>query len=367
MEKNEMKIGIALSGGGVRAAVFHLGVLKRMAETGLWDQISFLSTVSGGSLAAGLIFSRNGNQWPTSQQYLDRILPEIHELLIRKDLQLRSVFRLFMKPWYIRAKANIVEESIRKDWGVTGSLQELSDHPRWIINATCYETGKNWRFMKKRMGDYISGYVMIPDIPISVAMACSAAFPVLIGAFRMKTKPYIWSKYSKDRQDKQGLPILNTIHLWDGGLYENLGIESLLKGDEPRDGVNFIIVSDASGTLEVEKRVSFMVKNQLARLMNIAVDQVRSVRIRKFMDFLTQKEGRGLCLKIGNSAGYIGKNAKLSSDVIRQMESECLNANEVLKASRYKTTLSKMTEEDFCLILRHGYEVMKCTYEGYIN
>lgn len=153
MEKNEMKIGLALSGGGVRAAVFHFGVLERMAEMGLWGKINFISTVSGGSLAVGLIFSRNRNQWPTSQEYLEGILPEIQETLTRKDLQLRSIFRLLIKPWHIRAKANIVEETIRKDWGVSGSLQELSDHPQWIINATCYETGKNWRFMKKRMGD----------------------------------------------------------------------------------------------------------------------------------------------------------------------------------------------------------------------
>lgn len=43
-----MNIGIALSGGGYRATVFHLGVLARLSEDNLLDQISFISTVSGG-------------------------------------------------------------------------------------------------------------------------------------------------------------------------------------------------------------------------------------------------------------------------------------------------------------------------------
>jgi hypothetical protein len=44
------EIGLALSGGGVRAAVFHLGALKRLAGEDLLEQVSTISTVSGGSL-----------------------------------------------------------------------------------------------------------------------------------------------------------------------------------------------------------------------------------------------------------------------------------------------------------------------------
>jgi hypothetical protein len=42
--------GLALSGGGFRAAAYHLGVLKRLRELGLLAQIDVLSTVSGGSI-----------------------------------------------------------------------------------------------------------------------------------------------------------------------------------------------------------------------------------------------------------------------------------------------------------------------------
>jgi NTE family protein len=47
-----MQIGLALSGGGIRAAVFHLGVLRRLAEQEFLENVSQISTVSGGSLRA---------------------------------------------------------------------------------------------------------------------------------------------------------------------------------------------------------------------------------------------------------------------------------------------------------------------------
>ena len=45
-----MKIGLALSGGGFRATIYHLGVLARLAEQNRLEEVTFISTVSGGSL-----------------------------------------------------------------------------------------------------------------------------------------------------------------------------------------------------------------------------------------------------------------------------------------------------------------------------
>ena len=45
-----MKLGLALSGGGFRATVFHLGVLDRLAAENLLESVSFMSTVSGCSI-----------------------------------------------------------------------------------------------------------------------------------------------------------------------------------------------------------------------------------------------------------------------------------------------------------------------------
>ena len=44
---------LCLSGGGYRAMVFHIGVLWRLYETGLLQNIKRISSVSGGSITAG--------------------------------------------------------------------------------------------------------------------------------------------------------------------------------------------------------------------------------------------------------------------------------------------------------------------------
>jgi NTE family protein len=61
-----------------------------------------------------------------------------------------------------------------------------------MINATCYETGKNWRFERFRMGDYMFGYSYDTDFPLSSVLAASAGFPGLIGALQLKTSDRHW-------------------------------------------------------------------------------------------------------------------------------------------------------------------------------
>lgn len=48
------KLGLALAGGGFRASLFHVGVLRRMAEMDLLRHVEVLSTVSGGSIVGAL-------------------------------------------------------------------------------------------------------------------------------------------------------------------------------------------------------------------------------------------------------------------------------------------------------------------------
>lgn len=54
VKQTRKKLGLALAGGGFRAALFHLGVLKRMAELDLLRRVEVLSTVSGGSIIGAL-------------------------------------------------------------------------------------------------------------------------------------------------------------------------------------------------------------------------------------------------------------------------------------------------------------------------
>jgi hypothetical protein len=71
------------------------------------------------------------------------------------------------------------------DRGITGRLADLSDTPNWQINTTCIETGKNWRFGKREMGDWSFGRHYAPDLSLSTAVAASAAVPYVIGAMTL--------------------------------------------------------------------------------------------------------------------------------------------------------------------------------------
>jgi NTE family protein len=177
-----MKIGLALSGGGVRATVFHLGVLKRIAECPeRWQDISFISTVSGGSLCIALVFEKAGRRWPDAMEFLEKCLPEIRHLLTSFDLQGRYGLILRTQPWqFLHGRAPLIAGLIRKHWGITSDVIHMPDSPRWVICATCYETGKSWRFSKTRMGDYIANYVKSPKFSLAEAEAASAAVPGLI-------------------------------------------------------------------------------------------------------------------------------------------------------------------------------------------
>ncbi len=81
-----IRIGIALSGGGERAVVFHLGVLARLADEGLLEEITFLSTVSGGSMTIGLVHALLGNRWPGSAAFLTTVVPEARRRLTRASI-----------------------------------------------------------------------------------------------------------------------------------------------------------------------------------------------------------------------------------------------------------------------------------------
>lgn len=187
------RIGIAFSGGGLRAASFHAGVVKWLAEEGLLESVTHISTVSGGSLLAGLVFSLSGNRWPSSRQYLIEIFPQIRELLTTKSLQNDSLKRLTLKPsnWkLLLARANVIAQSIEELWGVTGVIGELPSTPIWSNNATTAETGRRFRFKQNVIGDYEVGYAYANNFKLSEAMAVAVAFPGGIGPLLLDTSRY---------------------------------------------------------------------------------------------------------------------------------------------------------------------------------
>lgn len=355
-----MNIGISLSGGGLRAAVFHMGLLQRMARSGQLEDVLFLSTVSGGSLAIALIYALNNGTWPDSKTFLKDTTPKLRKLLTTVHLQRSLYFRCMYKPWKVPfARANLLAETIRDKWNVSLSLKDLPDTPRWLINSTCYETGKNWRFDKKRLGDYQFGYVIDPDFDVADAIAASAALPILIGPFEMNTTKFKWHKYGPNRGNEfiPVDPLLKKVHLWDGGIYENLGLEALYKIDTgPRDGIDYLIVSDAGAPLGIKQ-------NRLAaylRLIDIGMSQTRALRSRTVVNYFKNHPNTGIYVQMGNTVNEIIHRSKVQLTFDMNFDT-CLSTGQVKTLSNIKTHVKRLSELEFDLLHQHGYEVADTT------
>ena len=358
-----MTIGLALSGGGIRATVFHLGVLARLAREGRFEQVTFISTASGGSLAIALVWATAGGSWPSSKEFLRDCVPNCRRLATTHDIQLEYVCRTTLTPWrLLHGRAGLVGTILEDRWNLRSSLADLPENPRWIINATCYETGKNWRFMRKRMGDYLTGYVLSPDLQISAAVAASAAFPGLIGPLSLRTDRYEWSRF-----DGKGMTVRHevgfpTVHLWDGGVYDNLGVEALFKPSGGyRDGFDFLMVSDASSSLTLQHhrwRAPF-------HLLDIATDQVRSLRARTLLAHFRENPGVGAYVKIGKTSEDIYQEASGRRPAGHGSDSNELSPAHVRQVAGMKTTMRQLSDTEFGVLFHHGFEAGNATLSAY--
>jgi NTE family protein len=377
-----MKISLAMSGGGFRATVFHLGMIARLARENRLEDVSLLSTVSGGSLCAGLIYSLNGVKWPGSQIFLKQVEPQARQILTNFDLQGSLISRVFGTFWTVlETRAGVLSALLQKNWNMTAKLKELPPEPRWMINTTCYETGKNWRFERFRYGDYLFGYSNDTDLPLSDAIAASAGFPGLIGALAFETSGRNWFNYEDHSdaslkivgQDEEAgwskvpvQPRYPQVHLWDGGVYDNNGLEGIHdfeKGWSYRFG--FLIVSDAGGRAEEEPY-----RKGIPALMRLAtgimMKQVRSLRTRAILERLLNhaQEDQGVFLQMGNSYQYILKSAR-HPELIPKFSGGSLPEADVTLAAKTPTVIRKLTPDEYERLYHHGYEVADATLCAY--
>jgi len=377
-----MKISLALSGGGFRASVFHLGVLARLARENHLEDVILLSTVSGGSLGTGLVYSLNGVKWPGSQVFLEKIEPQARQLLTTFDMQGSLISRAFGTFWtLLESRASIVSDLMQKNWGMTARLKDLPPEPRWMINTTCYETGKNWRFERFRYGDYLFGYSNDSDLPLSDAVAASAGFPGLIGALGFDTAGRSWFQYEDHGdpfarmagQDEEASwskvpvqPRYPTVHLWDGGVYDNNGLEGVFdfeKGWSYRFG--FLIVSDASGRAK-EEAFRKGIPTLMRLSSGIMMQQVRSLRARAMLERLQNhaQDDQGVFLQMGNTCKYILESAG-HADWIPKFSSGSMSAEDVILAENFPTVIRRLTPDEYERLYHHGYEVADATLCGY--
>lgn len=274
---------LCLSGGGYRAMVFHVGVIWRLYETGLLKSLQRISSVSGGSITAGVL----GLKWaalaaggaPDRDRFERELVTPIRDLA-GETIDADSIILGLLLPGKIGDR---VAAAYDKHVFHGATLQDLPDQPRFVINATNVQSGVLWRFMKPYMADYRVGIVDAPNIPLSHAVAASSAFPPVLSPFEMRLDPDGFRPGSG--LDLQRRPFTSRVMLSDGGVYDNLGLETAWKNYDT------IFVSDGGGKLEAEEEPKSDWARHSYRVLNLIDSQVRALRKRQVIDSFRANAG----------------------------------------------------------------------------
>jgi NTE family protein len=272
----EPGMALCLSGGGYRAMVFHIGALWRLYEAGLLGGVKRISSVSGGSMTAALL----GLKWTQlsfdparlQQDFVTEIVSPVRSLA-GETIDAEAIILGLALPGRVSDRVAAAYE--RYLFG-TATLQELPDAPRFVINATNVQSGALWRFMKPYMRDYRVGEVMRPRVPLSQAVAASSAFPPVLSPVELRLDPDSFTPNSGT--DLQSPPFTSRVILTDGGVYDNLGLETAWKRYDT------ILVSDAGGKLAPEGEPKSDWARHAYRVLNLVDNQVRSLRKRQVID-----------------------------------------------------------------------------------
>jgi NTE family protein len=192
--------------------------------------------------------------------------------------------------------SNRVTNAYRKHLFGSATLQDLPDKPRLVINATNVQSGVLWRFMKPYMRDYRVGEVRSPAVKLAVAVTASSAFPPFLSPLNLEVDPTTYTPGSG--QDLQYEPYTSNLVLTDGGVYDNLGLETVWKRYDT------VLVSDGGGKMAPEPEPKGDWVRHARRVMDLVDNQVRSLRKRQVIGSFKSKERTG---------AYWGIRSKISN------------------------------------------------------
>lgn len=257
--------------------MFHVGALYRLNELGLLAKINRISSVSGGSITAGylgLVWNKlqfNAGQATNFDIFVDGI-----RTMADTTVDVGAVIRGILLPGSISDKVAQVYDSVLFK-GAT--LQDLPDDsgnaaPRFVLNATNIQTSVLWRFSRSYMGDYRVGLFDAPNVKLAVAVAASSAFPPVLSPMSL---PITQSVRTTPGADLSHPPYTTEAVLSDGGVYDNLGLETVSR-------FSTLLVSDGGQKIAPEESPHHDWPRHALRVLDTIDNQVRSLRKRYLIE-----------------------------------------------------------------------------------
>lgn len=335
---------LCLSGGGFRAALFHLGALLRLHQTGQLADITLFSSVSGGSIVSAWLACRflatRSDPDETFAHWCGRIdfrvvVVEPFRAVITNDIRTGPVVATLPWNWLFPSRrVEMLEQAYTRIYGQT-ALEDLPDRPSFAICATDLTFGVHWVFSKRRIGDYLAGYLRTPGrVPLAQAVAASSCFPPVFGPVRFKAKG---ADFHRGKYRGANADILRSrIDLSDGGVYDNLATEPTLR----RYGE--VLISDAGAPFPFQTRRWFF--KQLLRYTQVIGNQAQALRKRIYFKLRTDDTIEG---------AYWGlAGARLKQDANSPGYSQALIVQVI---GRVRTDLDRFLQDEFSVLVNHGY------------
>lgn len=359
------EIALTLSGGGFRATLFHLGVVRFLAETGRLKQVTRICSVSGGSiLAAHLVLN-----WERYTGSMDSLNSVVNELLAftRRDVRGRILrrwlaacalpipllcrllsilpgLRFFALPgnlgtlrWLLEAEYRyLFREHRLADLG--SRTPDGSPRPDLHILAVSLTTGAlasfSWRGLwvdeKPRARDIPTGSLLV-----SLAVTASSAFPPLFPPVRVDR-----TLLTAQQSD------FPTVHyLADGGIYDNLGFHRL-KILEKQQGfsVDTVVVSDAGARADWATEGSFTLPlNRNVRATDLLMSRIGELDHEALRAPLWPKT---VVVSLHDSVNLSDDASALPPETQRSLAS-------------VRTDLDKFSEREIHLLTTQGYAVAR--------
>ncbi len=352
-----MHIGLALSGGGFRATLYHLGVVRFLRDADLLSHVSHITSVSGGSvLAAHLVL--NWDRYCGSAEQFDEAAREITEF-VSLDVRNRIVRRY---PWLLLAglwgrivlrrnsrlltRTGLLERYYGKYLFGDVCLHQLPPTPEIHILATSVSEGGLSSFTR----DGLLVQRRLPDgsqevelhraglAKVATAVAASSAFPAFFAPLELR---------ADDIGASEGE--FPTQYFTDGGIFDNLGVRMFdyLGGqaDPKGDGdslVDVVLASDVGRVFAVygpDRTPGYL--STALRSSDILMNRVWQLERNHF----------------ANDRQYV---FAASSDIVApESDVTALHPEIQVQVSRIRTDMDRFCEIEVSGLIQHGYCVAR--------
>lgn len=302
---NNKKIGLALSGGGYRAAAYHIGTFRALKEMDLLDKIDVISSNSGGSITNGC-YGLYGDDYNTFETKLISSLQKgvikrvfvSREFLLAFGYLLASIWNLcdpfFRTPlwlnialvaiilpflvfaqFFVLPLNKVLERIYNRLFFEKKTLGDLTKKHKTVINASNFDTARVFTFEESRLTD--SKYTNKNANPR--VLFKHGKFPVSRAVVASTCVPFAFTPVTIGKEFFQNENDYGKINprLVDGGIYDNQGIHKLTQKNSTCY-CNYVIVSDAGRGFDHKKKFRNQI-SLLTRTSDIFMERIKNVQM----------------------------------------------------------------------------------------